>query len=50
MKRETGTFVAAWKSTLNLGATEKDYSLAPLTEEGMKQAEQASRSIPFDKG
>ncbi len=36
------------QSTLNLGLAEKDYSLAPLTEEGIRQAEQASRSIPFE--
>ncbi len=36
------------QSTLNLGLAEKDYSLAPLTEEGIRQAEHASHSIPFE--
>lgn len=36
------------QSTLNLGLAEKDYSLAPLTEEGIRQAEAASRDLPFE--
>lgn len=36
------------QSTLNLGLAEKDYSLAPLTEEGIRQAEAASRVLPFE--
>ena len=36
------------QSTLNLGLAEEDYSLAPLTEEGIKQAEKASYDLPFE--
>lgn len=35
------------QSTLNLGLAAEDYSLAPLTEEGVRQAEQACRALLF---
>lgn len=36
------------QSTLNLGLAAEVYSLAPLTEEGIRQAEEASRNLPFE--
>lgn len=36
------------QSTLNLGLAAEDYSLAPLTDEGIRQAEEASRNLPFE--
>ena len=36
------------QSTLNLGLAAEDYSLAPLTEEGIRQAEEVSRNLPFE--
>lgn len=36
------------QSILNLGLAAEDYKLAPLTEEGVRQAEQASRDLPFE--
>lgn len=36
------------QSTLNLGLAAEDYSLAPLTEEGIRQAEEVSRNFPFE--
>ncbi|MBQ7516543.1 MAG: histidine phosphatase family protein [Schwartzia sp.] len=35
------------QSILNLGLAAEDHTLAPLTEEGVRQAEQASRDLPF---
>lgn len=35
------------QSTLNLGLAAEDYSLSPLTEEGLRQAEQACRDLLF---
>lgn len=36
------------QSTLNLGLAAENYSLAPLTEDGIRQADQACRDLPFE--
>ncbi len=36
------------QSILNLGLAAENYSLAPLTEEGIRQAKEACRDLPFE--